>query len=211
MEREALEPEEITGLEILSNYMGERIDPMPPVEKGKLVLWYGSEWVEYDEHDESQARPYGMSRYPAGAYFQTIALRPEVIQEPKYIADASLRVNQSYTDEEFVERVITGMFTQEEFSHIDAMAVLLEVGEEGKAGCWPADYDPDHFESELSEQQVADFAELDKGLHEYFNYIAHLVPMEPEGLGMAIAKCVPGEWLNVIGARMTELLSKDNF
>ena len=81
-------------LDILGDIVGEEIDALPAWEGGKLVLWYGCEWVQYDEYTDDPGQ-WGRSRYPAGAYMQTIALNPSVIKEPKYIANAALRINHN--------------------------------------------------------------------------------------------------------------------
>ena len=166
-------------LDLLSDILGERIDPLPEWQAGKLVLWYGGEWVLYDEYDADERR---RSRYPAGAYMQTIALNPGVITDPKYIADAAMRINQQFEDDEFAERFVRGMFNGEIDNIEESCFVLLLAGEYGRAGHWPSGYD---WEQDKITWQL-----------------------QPEELGAAIASFIDDESLPSVAERMLKIKAK---
>lgn len=164
-------------LSILASLSGERIDPLPEWQAGKLVLWYGGEWEEYDEYSEQTTFH---SRYTAGAYLETIALNPDVITEPKYIADAVLRINQHFDDAEFAVRFLNGLLDtdSDERPQDHSCDVLFTAGDYGKAGHWPCGFDWET--GEITWQ------------------------MQPEELGMAIATFINPEWVSDIGIRMID-------
>lgn len=164
-------------LGLLSDIIGEEVSPVAEWQVGKLVLWYGGEWVQYDEYSEDTNLH---SRYTAGAYMQTIALNPSVITEPKYIADAALRINQQFDDAKFIERFLVGLYEGQVIleSEEEACATLCLAGDYGKAGHWPSGFD----------WETGDIT----------------WQMQPEHLGAAVAAFVKPEWIGPIYHRMLD-------
>lgn len=131
------EKQEQLMFDILAYCVGEEITEKPDWTSGKLALWYGGEWEYFDEFsDDGDSR----GRYPAGAYFETIALNSNVIQEPAFVADAALRINQAFDDNEFAEGFTEGLFAARRPDWADACVTLMLAADYGKAGHWPFDF-----------------------------------------------------------------------
>lgn len=172
---EPQEPKVDTGLdpqlqlEIISYSVMQEVTELPEWRTSKLQLWYGGEWVEYDEY---QGEGGNDSRYTAGAYMETIALNPGVITDPSMIPRALYRINQLLEDDEFGQRIVKGLY-QDTAMHEEVAAVTLMIaGDAGKAGHWPNNFDWETGEA---------------------TWI-----MPPEDLGAAICTLVDPEWLPII-------------